>query len=151
MMFATTALLITAAPWEKLGPHNIGDAVNGQGYAGTLADAASPLANPKLIYTGGHNNGAASGVLKSLDRGQTWIPMCNGLWDTTIGSLIIVDDKGDHVLAGTPTGIYETKDGAASWTLMPGSTGIGWARSMMNGTINGEPRILAGVDAGLAS
>ena len=91
------------------------------------------------------------GVLKSTDRGQTWIPMCNGLWDTTIGSLIIVDDKGDHVLAGTPTGIYETKDGAASWTLMPGSTGIGWARSMMNGTINGEPRILAGVDAGLAS
>ena len=151
MMFATTALLITAAPWEKLGPHNIGDAVNGQGYAGTLADAASPLSNPKLIYTGGHNNGAASGVLKSLDRGQTWIPMCNGLWDTTIGSLIIVDDKGDHVLAGTPTGIYETKDGAASWTLMPGSTGIGWARSMMNGTINGEARILAGVDAGLAS
>ena len=151
MMFATTALLVTAAPWEKLGPHNIGDAVNGQGYAGTLADAASPLSNPKLIYTGGHNNGAASGVLKSTDRGQTWIPMCNGLWDTTIGSLIIVDDKGDHVLAGTPTGIYETKDGAASWTLMPGSTGIGWARSMMNGTINGEPRILAGFDAGLAS
>ena len=151
MLFATTALLVTAAPWEKLGPHNIGDAVNGQGYAGTLADAASPLSNPKLIYTGGHNNGAASGVLKSTDRGQTWIPMCNGLWDTTIGSLIIVDDKGDHVLAGTPTGIYETKDGAASWTLMPGSTGIGWARSMMNGTINGEPRILAGFDAGLAS
>ena len=150
-MFASTALLVSAAPWEKLGPHNIGDAVNGQGYAGTLADAASPLSNPKLIYTGGHNNGAASGVLKSLDRGQTWIPMCNGLWDTTIGSLIIVDDKGDHVLAGTPTGIYETKDGAASWTLMPGSTGIGWARSMMNGTINGEPRILAGADAGLAS
>ena len=51
MLFATTTLLVTAAPWEKLGPHNIGDAVNGQGYAGTLADAASPLSNPKLIYT----------------------------------------------------------------------------------------------------
>ena len=60
MLFAATALLVTAAPWEKLGPRNIGDAVNGQGYAGTLADAASPLSNPKLIYTGGHNNGAAS-------------------------------------------------------------------------------------------
>ena len=148
---AITALFATAAPWEKLGPSNIGDAIDGQGYAGTLADAASPLANPELIYTGGHNNGAASGVLKSTDRGRTWIPMCNGLWDTTIGSLIIVDDKGDHVLAGTPTGIYQTKNGAASWTLMPGSTGIGWARSMMNGTINGEPRILAGADAGLVS
>ena len=145
------AAAAAAAPWQKLGPHNIGDDVRGQGYAGTLADAVSPIANKNIIYTGGHNNGASSGVLKSTDRGKTWIPFCNGLWDTTIGSLIIVDDAGDHVLAGTPTGIYETTDGASSWRLMPGSTGIGWARSMKNGTINGEPRILAGVDNGIAS
>ena len=57
-----------------------------------------------------------------------------------------------HVLAGTPKdGIYETLDGAASWKLMPGSSGVGWARSMKNGTINGEPVILAGVDNGILS
>ena len=53
---------------------NIGDDAQGQGYAGTLADAVSPHSNPDLIYAGGHNNGASSGVLKSTDRGQTWIP-----------------------------------------------------------------------------
>ena len=121
-----------------------------QGYAGTLADAVSPLSNPSLIYTGGHNNGAASGVLKSTDRGKTWVPHCDGLWDTTVASLIIIDEVGDHVLVGTPTGIYETLDGASNWHLMPGSVGIGWARSMKNGTINGEAHIIAGVDAGIA-
>lgn len=47
------------------------------------------------------------------------IPYSNGLWDTVIGSLYIVDEAGSHVLAGTPTGIYETVDGASSWRLMP--------------------------------
>ena len=148
--FVLLATAVAAAPWEKIGPRNIGDAVSGQGYAGTLADAVSPLSNPNLIYTGGHNNGAASGVLKSIDRGKTLIPRCNGLWDTTIASLLILDEAGDHVLAGTPTGIYETLDGASSWRLMPGSAGIGWARSMKNGTVNGEPHVIAGVDSGLA-
>ena len=145
------ATVVAAAPWLKIGPHNIGDDVRGQGYAGTLADAVSPLSNPDLIYTGGHNNGAASGVLKSTDRGKTWIPCSNGLWDTVVASLIIVDEAGDHVLAGTPTGIYETRDGASLWRLMPGSAGIGWARSMKNGTVNGEPHVLAGVDSGIAT
>ena len=26
---------------------------------------------------------------------KTWVPRCNGLWDTTIASLFIVDEKGD--------------------------------------------------------
>lgn len=145
------ATAVSAAPWEKIGPRNIWDAVDGQGYSGTLADAVSPLSNPNLIYAGGHNNGAASGVLKSTDRGKTWVPYCNGLWDTTVASLIILDEAGDHVLVGTPTGIYETLDGALSWRLMPGSSGIGWAQSMKNGTINGEPHIIAGVEKGLAN
>ena len=41
------------------------------GEAGTLADAVSPAANPSLIYAGGQNNGASSGVLKSTDMGRT--------------------------------------------------------------------------------
>ena len=148
VLLATAAV---AAPWQKIGPHNIVDDVTGQGFAGTLSDAVSPLSNPNLIYTGGHNNGASSGVLKSIDRGKTWIPYSNGLWDTTIGGLIILDEAGDHVLAGTPSGIYETRDGALSWQPMPGSAGIGWARSMKNGTVNGEPHVLAGVDQGIAT
>ena len=48
-------------PWTRLGPRNIFDAVdadgNPAGEAGTLTSAASPKANPNLIYAGGQNNG----------------------------------------------------------------------------------------------
>ena len=47
--------LSIGAPWQKLGPKNIGDDAQGQGYAGTIADAVSPLSNPDLIYAGGRN------------------------------------------------------------------------------------------------
>ena len=103
----------------------------------------SPFAHPALIYTGGRNNGASSGVLKSTDRGQTWLPVCNGLYDTAVWSLYIVDDKGDHVLAVTGSGIYETLDAAASWRLIPATEAFGLVRTMKNGTIDGEPHILA--------
>eukprot|EP00729_Bicosta_minor_P013955 gene13955-31241_t len=58
--------------WKKIGPWGIGDDVAASGEAGTLADAVSPASNPNLIYAGGQNNGASSGVLKSTDRGKTW-------------------------------------------------------------------------------
>ena len=35
-----------ATPWQKVGPFNIGDDINFNGEAGTLADAASPESNP---------------------------------------------------------------------------------------------------------
>ena len=104
-----------AAPWAKLGPKNIGSlnaSSQRQGYAGTLADAVSPQSNPSLIYTGGHNNGASSGVLKSTDGGKTWATTSSGLFDTTVAALQIVDAAGLHVLAGTPTGIYEVRSSA---------------------------------------
>ena len=74
-----------SAAWEHIGPRALGDAIIGDasiglygGEAGTLEDAASPVSNPNIIYTGGCNNGAASGVLKSVDMGKTWIRSSNG-------------------------------------------------------------------------
>ena len=40
----------------------------------------------------------------------------------------------DHVLAGTPTGVYESTDGANSWALIAGTEGFGGCRSFRNGT-----------------
>ena len=60
----------TTGSWKKIGPHGIGDDVKGSGEAGTLADSVSPSSNPNLIYAGGRNNGASSGVLKSTDMGK---------------------------------------------------------------------------------
>ena len=37
-----------------------------------------------LIYAGGHNNGASSGIIKSVDGGAHWTRNSNGMWDTRI-------------------------------------------------------------------
>jgi hypothetical protein len=70
--------------WERLGPWNIFDDVETRGEAGSLASAASPAANQGLIYAGGQNNGASSGVVKSVDGGRHWVRASRGLWDTRV-------------------------------------------------------------------
>ena len=117
-----------------------------------MADAVSPAGNPKVIYTGGRNNGASSGVLKSVDGGNTWVIKSNGIFDTRIVSLGIVDtDKGDHVYCGVPGAVYETTDGGENWKIAPGSQKLGTCYTFKNGTINGEPHILASCDVGIAN
>ena len=44
-----------------------------------------------------------------------------------------------HVLAGTGTGIYESKDGAASWQLVKETASFGTVMSFREGTIGGKP------------
>ena len=138
--------------WTTIGPWGIGDSIDGQGEAGTLADAVSPAGNPKVIYAGGRNNGASSGIMKSVDGGLHWVMASNGIFDTRIVSLGIVDmDKGDHVYTGTASGIYETTDGAESWTKVNTTVPVGNCYTFKNGTIGGVPHILASCDCGIAS
>ena len=61
------SVLAASSDWTVVGPFNIGDDVHMNGEAGTLADAASPAGRPNIIFAGGQNNGASSGVLKSVD------------------------------------------------------------------------------------
>ena len=107
------------ADWARIGPWNIFDDQNGKGEAGTLACAASPAKNPDLIYAGGQNNGVSSGIIKTVDGGKHWTRNSKGLWDTRILGVWLHPDAptGSHVFAGTHSGVYESTDGAASWTL----------------------------------
>ena len=129
----------TGTPWEPIGPWNIFDDKDNKGEAGTLAAAASPKANPNIIYTGGHNNGVSSGILKSVDGGTHWTKNSSGIWDTRINGVFIhpSDPTGNHVLAASASGIYETKDGAASWELMNGTEEFN-AISFAETTIGGK-------------
>jgi hypothetical protein len=139
----------TTGSWESIGPWNIGDDIYINGEAGTLADASSPVDNPHIIYTGGQNNGASSGILKSVDYGRHWTLASNGMYITRIHGVYVVDRKGDHVLATTTGGIYESFDGAASWTLVNVSVGRCW--QIKNATIGGVEHVLVGCDLGLAN
>ena len=141
----------TNTNWINVGPHGIGDDIKASGESGTLADAVSPASNPNLIYAGGQNNGASSGVLKSTDRGKTWTLASNGLFDTRIKALGCVNTDCDHVYVSVPGAIFETTDGAESWTLLNESTKFGSCWTFKNGTINGEKYIFASCDAGIAN
>jgi photosystem II stability/assembly factor-like uncharacterized protein len=145
----TTQAVAAAGAWDRIGPWNIFDGVdskgNPTGEAGTLACAASPKSNPSLIYAGGQNNGVSSGIIKSMDGGMHWTRNSAGLWDTRIlGVWLHPDDKsGNHVLAGTHSGIYESTDGAESWQFRNETKGVGGVISFREGTIGGKQYILA--------
>lgn len=130
----------TTGPWEKLGPKNIGDDIHMNGEAGTLADAVSPAGNPNVIYAGGQNNGASSGVLKSVDGGRHWTIASKGLFNTRLEGLHIVDDVGRHVLAGVVGAVYESIDAGDTWTIINGSQAFGTCNNFKNGTIGQNPR-----------
>lgn len=115
------------------------------GEAGTLASAASPAANPNLIYAGGQNNGASSGVLRTVDGGVHWTRQSRGMWDTRVlGVWLHPDDpQGSHVLAGTHTGIYESTDSAESWKLCKETADWGAVMSFREAVIAGDKYIVA--------
>lgn len=137
--------------WERIGPWNIFDDKDTQGEAGTIACASSPKGNPDVIYAGGQNNGVSSGILKSVDNGKHWTRNSKGLWDTRVlGVWVHPDDPiGDHVFVGTHTGIYESTNGAASWTFRKESAGWGSVMSFREGMIHGKPFILANSQDGI--
>lgn len=139
-------------PWTTVGPSNIGDSITPDGgEAGTVQPVVAAAANPDVIYTGGNNNAASSGVLKSIDFGRHWVKVNRGLADTRIHGLYIVDQHGEHVVAGTPSGVYETLDSGGSWTHIAQTRGWGVANSFRNGSIGGAPHLFVGTNAGLGN
>ena len=62
-----------------------------------------------------------------------------------------MDDVGDHVFAGTPSGVYETTDAAKTWTQVTAAAHWGSVNSFRNGTINGVPTLFIGASGGLGN
>ena len=152
----TPTLASPAVVWEHVGPWNIYGGTNpkvsaGMGESGTLATAASLAAVPDLIYAGGQNNGASSGVLKTIDGGIHWTRQSKGLWDTRVLSVWIHPDdpKGGHVFAGTHTGIYESKDFAESWQLANETASWGGVQWFKQVVVDGKDYIVANANSDL--
>ena len=118
-----------------------------------MADAVSPANSPLLMFAGGQNNGASSGVLKSIDGGRHWTIASAGMFVTKVEALHIVDYDGasQHLLCAVPGGVYESFDQAGSWSLVPGSDKFGTCNTFKNGTIGGVAHVLAGCSAGIAN
>ncbi|NNF36064.1 MAG: hypothetical protein HKN68_18310 [Saprospiraceae bacterium] len=78
--------------------------------------------NPNLIYalTGCGDGGgvsSSSGVLKSIDGGETWIKTGELYSGAYSGYMLTMDPNNDQVLfAATNRGLYKTSNGGSSWT-----------------------------------
>ena len=103
------------------------------------------------MYAGGKNNGASPGVIKSTDGGNTWVVKSKGIWDTHIKSLGCASDDCQHVYVGAGDGIYETVDGAETWTYVNASHKTGNCYQFKNGTIGGKKYLFASCDQGIVN
>jgi hypothetical protein len=54
------------------------------------------------------------GVLRSADGGKTWEVKATGL-DIPLSKTVFAPDDTDWVFAGTPAGLYFSKDGGETW------------------------------------
>jgi hypothetical protein len=75
-------------------------------------------ATPSIVYAAyGSGQAGKSGVLKSIDGGETWIAAQNGLPDTIFVNALAIDPSAPaRIYAATDQGVYRSTDAAASWT-----------------------------------
>jgi hypothetical protein len=111
-----------------------------------VADPASP----NTIYVGGQNNGAAPGVRKSVDGGKTWAYAVNGLTDRRIKALLMAPGNAQTIYAATPSGVFATTDGAATWTFDTATATYRDIRRFAVGMMNGAQTLFAATSAGIA-
>jgi photosystem II stability/assembly factor-like uncharacterized protein len=103
------------APWEPVGPTNIG---------GRIADVAAHPTNPLICYAGA----AQGGVFKTTDAGFNWTPLMDQASAMSIGSVALDPNDPEIVYVGTGEpnggggsvtyggdGIYKSTNGGATW------------------------------------
>ncbi|MGH7254984.1 MAG: WD40/YVTN/BNR-like repeat-containing protein, partial [bacterium] len=69
----------------------------------------------RVLYAGGR-----AGVEKSLDGGQTWTPMNEGLETLNVRTIAMSTQDPQLLYLGTNgSGLYRSTDGARTWTPIP--------------------------------
>jgi len=75
-----------------------------------LSIAIDP-SNPDMVYTGTLNQA----VLKSRDGGKTWQPVEVAVGEKTVTAVAVHPFDSKVVYAGTPDGVFKSKNGGSSW------------------------------------
>ncbi|MFZ5862522.1 MAG: SUMF1/EgtB/PvdO family nonheme iron enzyme [Nitrospirota bacterium] len=76
--------------------------------------------NPAVLYAAGR----PVGVLKSADRGRTWLPAREGMLNTSAYHVVVHPTNANVAYVGTyGGGVYRTRDGARTWEAV--SAGLG--------------------------
>ena len=84
-----------------------------------------------FVVTGSGSRG--DGAFRSIDGGNTWITINNGILDTNLQAIII--DANDTLFVGS-NGVYRSVDAGTSWQLvLPSNNDIVWGLSLMPGAV----------------
>lgn len=89
-----------------------------------------PTSDDQIVYAAYKSESSGAGFMKSLDGGDNWEPINEGIEPATKwGSAIICDPDDPFILyggaggyGGTPGTVYRSGDGGASWNAMNIST-----------------------------
>jgi len=100
------------APWAGNIVGGIAVDANGNAFITGAAYPGMPLVNPAQL--------SANGVMQSVNRGQTWGLLNNGLTDFPICALALDTSTSPRTLyAGTGSGtIFSSSDGGLNWNLV---------------------------------
>ncbi|MGA6925363.1 MAG: hypothetical protein WBY88_06755, partial [Desulfosarcina sp.] len=88
--------------------------------------------NPATVFMGDNSGG----VLKSRDRGQTWVVVNTGLNGLVVNDVSVDDNQAGHLIAATSGGVYERtgnvwqrrlNNNAQSVSFVPGSSSAYYA------------------------
>jgi photosystem II stability/assembly factor-like uncharacterized protein len=76
--------------------------------------------NPSVLYAAGR----PIGIVKSTDRGRTWVPAREGILNTSAYHVVVHPKDADVAYVGTyGGGVYRTRNGGRSWDAV--SHGLG--------------------------
>ncbi|RPJ47750.1 MAG: T9SS C-terminal target domain-containing protein, partial [Candidatus Latescibacterota bacterium] len=84
---------------------------SGLAHGSVGAVAVDPL-DTNVVYAGT----LGGGVYKSTDGGGSWAQAASGMGNLYVRELRIREDRPDTIWAATNRGLFETFDGAATWT-----------------------------------
>ena len=106
---------------------------NGPGMGGRIPKITVDQASPNVIYVG-HD---VAGVSKSIDSGESWFPINNGLNNYDSGGVAV--DFSDHntIYTTTNRGLYKSINGGEQWMLKSADVRVNkWKGNSGAGTIS---------------
>lgn len=114
--FAQPVSLVKSLQFREIGPTTMG---------GRVDDFAVVESNPNIMYAGT----ASGGVFKTVNGGNTWVPVFDDQPVSTIGDVTVSQSEPDTVWVGTGesnnrqssswgNGVYKSLDGGKTWENM---------------------------------
>lgn len=129
----SASLPLNELDWSSLGPEPIrfGETPGSEDVAGRISALAAHPSDSNIIYAAT----AGGGVWKTIDGGTDWAPLTDNQASLFMGAIAVAQSDPNIVYAGTGDatnsefsqygrGLLKSIDGGASWTLLPGNTGL---------------------------